>query len=400
MSSAGAGGALWLVAGREIRERLRSRSIKVSTLIALLIVCGGIAVPSIRGETARFYDVGLVGGASEAMRTALEQSGGAVNATVRLVDVASLAEAEAAIASGDLDVAVQPPSRLVIDRALQPSDTARKARLVHTIAEAVRLQAGLEAQGLAPDQAAEALRTPPPQVIGLRNASADNESRVTALFGIILLYLLLIQYGSWVLNGVVEEKSSRVVEVLLSAVTPRQLLVGKVVGIGLVALGQAGLLLVAAVVTALGTGSDFLDQTSVSAMLVMLLWFVLGYAFYCCVYAAAGSLVSRQEDAQNVSFPVTIPLLVSYLMSFTILTGGDPSPVVRALAWVPATAPFLMPVLYAVGETSLTAVFASAAITTVAIAIVARVAAAIYARAVLRTGSRVRWRQALRLGET
>ncbi|MGI8792009.1 MAG: ABC transporter permease [Acidimicrobiales bacterium] len=388
-----------LVAGREITERLRSRSIKISTAIALLIVCGGIALPALRGEQVRVYDVGIVGQVSEAMRTAIAQSGVAAGGTVRLQDTATAEEARRSVDTGVLDVGVIPPDEIVIARELQPTDISRKARLVASISEAVRLQAGLERQGLSPEQAAAALASPAPAVTGLQPASADNRSRGTALFGIILLYLLLIQYGSWVLNGVVEEKSSRVVEVLLSTITARQLLVGKVLGIGVVALGQAMLLLAAAVVTGLVTGSSFLDSASVSAMLVMLLWFLLGYAFYCCVYAAAGALVTRQEDAQNASFPVTIPLLVSYLLSFTLLTGGDPSPAVSALSWFPPTAPFLVPVMFAIGEIGLTHVFASAAVSVVGIVLVARVAAAIYSRAVLRSGSKLRWRDAFRLSD-
>lgn len=389
-----------LVAGREVRERLRSRSMKVSTVLALLIVVGGVALPTLRSGRPRTFDVGVVGQVSPAMTTAIEQAAAAAGGSVRLRRPPSVGQARAAVGRGDLDLAVVPPTQLITDRALQPSDTSSKARLVRAVAEAVRLQAGLEREGLTPDRAAAALRTPPPQLVSLRPAAADDKSRVTALFGIILLYLLLIQYGAWVLNGVVEEKTSRVVEVLLSTITPRQLLVGKVVGIGAVALAQAVLLLVAAVATAVVTGSDVLERTSVAAMWVMLLWFVLGYSFYCCVYAAAGALVSRQEDAQNASFPVTIPLLVSYLLSFTILTGSDPSPVVRALSWFPPTAPFLVPVLYAVGEATLVQVFASAAVSVAGIVVVVRTAAAIYGRAVLRTGQRIRWRQALRLGQT
>lgn len=389
-----------LVAGREISERLATRSLKVSTVIALLIVCGGIAIPALRGERPRTYDVGVVGPASEVMLTAVAQSGSAAGGTVEIVRLEGAAAARKQVANGTLDLAILGSDEIIVDRQVQRGDTSRKARLVRGVAEAVRLQAGLEREGLAPDRAAAALRSPPPELRSLRPASADGESRITAMFGIILLYLLLVQYGAWVLNGVVEEKSSRVVEVLLSAITARQLLVGKVTGIGLVALGQATLLLVAAVATALATGSSFLDQTSLAAMWVMLLWFVLGYAFYCCLYAAAGALVSRQEDAQNASFPVTIPLLVSYLLSFTLLTGGDPSPLIRVLAWFPPTAPFLVPVLYAIGEATLVQVAAAAAVTVAGTVVVARIAAAIYSRAVLRTGSRVRWRQALRLGDT
>lgn len=392
-------GGVRLVAGREIRERLKSRSLKVSTLVSLLLVCGGIAIPALRTSPPRTYDVGIVGEATPALRTAIVQGGSTAGGVVRLITIDTGTAAEAGVDSGALDVAVISADRIAVGRDLLPTDTSRHARLTRAIGEAVRLQVGLEREGLPSDRAAAALRTPPPAIVGLAAAKASPESRATSFFGIILLYMLLVQYGAWVLSGVVEEKASRVVEVLLATLHPRQLLVGKITGIGLVALSQALLLVGAAIATAIGTGTDLLRLMSWSSIAVMLAWFLLGYAFYCCLYAAAGSLVSRQEDAQNVAFPVTIPLLVGYVFSIGVLTSGDASTVARALGWFPPTAPFLNPVLYAVGEISLTQMLGTGVVMVVAIALVARSAAAIYARAVLRTGSKLRWRHVLRLAD-
>ena len=119
----------------------------------------------------------------------------------------------------------------------------------------------------------------------------------------LLLYMQLIIFGLAVASGVVEEKSSRVIEVLMAAVPPRALLAGKVLGIG--ALGLLQLALTAFVGLAVASASGALELRSADAgiLAVVLLWFVLGYVFYSTIYAISGVIVSRQEDLQSSSTP-------------------------------------------------------------------------------------------------
>jgi ABC-2 type transport system permease protein len=203
---------------------------------------------------------------------------------------------------------------------------------------------------------------------------------------------MLQTYGSWVLTAVTREKESRVIEVLLAVIRPKQLLVGKTSGIGSVALAHAAVLIVVAYVTTRIVGADITGGLRAGDLLVGAVWFLLGYALYCSVFAAAGALCARVEDAQAYAFPVMIPLLFAYLVSFSAADGANT--LLWVLAFIPPTAVLAMPSLYAIGAASLWTVALSMAITAVAVVVVANVAAKIYERSVLRTARKVRWREA------
>jgi ABC-2 type transport system permease protein len=215
------------------------------------------------------------------------------------------------------------------------------------------------------------------------------------VYGLILLFILLSQYGTWILLGVVEEKSSRVVEVLLATLRPRQLLAGKVLGIGLVALLQATLILIVALGLGAVVGSDLVHGGNPTNVLATVIWLFLGYAFYCWVYAAAGSLATRQEHVQTLAFPLQLPIVLGYITSLTAISSGHASTFVHVLAYLPPTAPFAMPVLVALGDASWWQFAAAVALSLLGTVGVARLAAAIYQRAILRTGQRVRVRDIL-----
>jgi len=224
----------------------------------------------------------------------------------------------------------------------------------------------------------------------------EQDGRTAVAFvGALLLYSFLSLYGAWVLYGVAEEKSSRVAEVLLSAVRPTTLLTGKVIGIGLAALLQGLLTMGAALVATAVTGSDLLAAVSLADLFGLLGWFLLGYAFYAVVYAAAGSLVARQEDVQNVATPPALPLLAGYIVAAQAAFGGD-NVLVRVMSLLPPTAPVVMPVRTTVSDVPVWEVALSVALTVAGIGVLVQVAGRVYARSLLRTGGRVRWRDALR----
>jgi ABC-2 type transport system permease protein len=211
----------------------------------------------------------------------------------------------------------------------------------------------------------------------------------------VLLFFMLTQYNTWILIGVMQEKSSRVVEVLLAMVRPLQLLGGKVLGIGLVALGQAALVVGFAFIVAAAVGSSLLHGTAPVVLLCQLLWLVLGYAFYCWVYAAAGSTAERQDQVQTLALPLSIPILVGYVFALTVVSSGRPDLVFKVFAYLPPTAPFCMPVLVGLSQVTWWEFAASVIISIVGTFGMAIFAARIYRRAVLRTGARVSFRQLL-----
>jgi ABC-2 type transport system permease protein len=191
-----------------------------------------------------------------------------------------------------------------------------------------------------------------------------------------------------------------VVEVLLAAVRPTQLLTGKVAGIGALVFVQASILVGFALGLGAAVGSNILTGTAPLVVVATLFWLVLGYAFYSWVFAGAGSMVERQDQVQALAFPITIPLLIGYISSITAVTSGHASSYVVTLAYLPPTAPFAMPVL--VGLHAVTGwEFALSALTSIVATLgMARLAGAVYRRAVLRTGRRVTLREVVRTART
>jgi ABC-2 type transport system permease protein len=387
------GGDIGLVARREVRERVRGRAFRVGTLIILLAVAAAVTIPVLRKGGTNQVRVGIVGTLSAPLRTTVASAGLAVGAKVTLVPESSLRSATHALTAGHVELVLVGARRIVVDQSLDPSSTSTLALVARVIAASVSLQAGLEGAGIAPSTALRLANPPPLPVQSLKPPQRNQTARTTAVYGLILTYVLLTQFGTWLLMGVMEEKSSRVIEVLLSTLRTGQLLAGKVIGIGAVALLQAGLIVGVALGLGAAEGSTLIHGTAPLGIVSALLWVVLGYAFYSWVWAAGGSLVDRQEQAQSLAFPLQLPILFGYIVSFTALGSGEPSELVKVLAYLPPTAPFAMPVLVGLGDVSWWEFTVSVVLMLVATVGVARLAAAVYRRAILRTGGRVHLRQ-------
>jgi ABC-2 type transport system permease protein len=377
-----------LVARREIRERIKAKSFRIATVISGAVVVAAIAIPaSQRGNTAT-YDVGVVTDPPPAVTIdTIAPLAGPLGVRIHGQTMPTRDDALAALRGGRIDVAVV-GAQIFTERAPEPDDTGKKAQLIAAISNLVRIQR------LGPEAAAALLT--PVTVTGVEPPDANATQRFTAFIGVLLLFVFLQQYGTWVLMGVVEEKASRVVEVLLSAIRPRQLVAGKVIGIGAVALAQGAVVAIAALGTSFATGTHVFEGASQFAILWTLGWFLLGYSFYSLAYASVGSLVSRQADAQNAAFPVGLPILVGYFTATTLLGATDPSPFTRVLSYFPPTAPMVMPMLIGVGKASAWQALISMGILVVATIFLARLAGAIYSRAILHTGQRLKLRQVLR----
>lgn len=179
---------------------------------------------------------------------------------------------------------------------------------------------------------------------------------------VVLSFLTLVFYGLWVASGVVAEKANRVMELLISAATAPQLVVGKIVGIGLAGLTQVGMVLAPALLTLLASGeianavigqaagsSSSLAGLSPGVVLAFFVYFVLGFALYAALYAGAGSLLSRAEDLQIVALPLSIPAIAGYLPAVLALSGGA-SGFIRIASYVPLWSPFVMMARLSIGR--------------------------------------------------
>jgi len=300
--------------------------------------------------------------------------------------------ARADLRAGRVGMAIVDARELDVDKPIGSTDTSSTAQLARAVAKTLGLAAAFSGAGLSAAQAAEVTEARPLPITSLRPGGRA-APRATSEIGLILVFVMLTQYNTWTLTGVMEEKSSRVVEVLLAAVRPIELLAGKVLGIGLVALAQAALIVAFTVGLAKAVGSDLLHGTVPVVLVSTLVWLVLGYAFYCWVYAAAGSLAERQDQAQSLALPLSLPIIFGYIMSLAVATSGSPSTLFEVLAYLPPTAPLAVPVLVSLGRITFWEFTASAALSVVCTIAVARLATGIYRRAILRTGGRVRLRE-------
>lgn len=386
-----------LTARREVVERTRDRAFMISTGITLLILAAVIVVPKLFGSDSNTFDVGLVGADSQRLGPALTSQAAAADVKINLQSPGEVAAAEAELRSGKLDAAVV-DGRQVLYKA-QPND--RLALIVQAASRTWRAQEGLAARGLTPSEISSTLAPAPLPVRSLeptnRDATAKKNISTIAVF---LLYGQIIGYCMGVASGVVEEKATRVVEVLLAAVRPVQLLAGKVIGIGVVGLLQ--LLLIGAIGLAMAVAlkTITLPAGALGTVGIVLAWFVLGYAFYASLFAVAGALVSRQEELQNSTTPLTLVLVASFFVAITSAFGNGTSSLARVCTYLPPTAPLIVPLRIASGDIAPWQVGLTLAIMVASTVLVVLLASRLYAGAILRTGARVKlvdaWRSATR----
>jgi ABC-2 type transport system permease protein len=233
------------------------------------------------------------------------------------------------------------------------------------------------------------IRPPPPH-----KAARD----IAALAAGFLLYLAVGIYGGAVATGAAQEKSSRTAEVLLAAVRPRQLLAGKVIGIGLCGLGQLAIPVVAGLIANAAVHSAQIPSTIWLLLPPSLLWFALGYAFYSFGFAAAGATVARQEEVQFATAPLAAPLIAGYLLVYAVIASPNAT-WIHLLSYLPPLAPTLMPARLAIGGVAWWETPLDVLIMLIAVYGMIRLAARVYTGALVRGGARLSWRAALRLRE-
>ncbi len=380
-----------LVARREWDQRARTTAFRISTLISILIVVAIIVVPEMYGggvEPTR--TVGLVGRSSPQLPALLRASGEQLGVTVETRGFADEAAGRAALRSDDVSVLLVDEGQLVWN-----ADVDDQLRTIVASAVTVATQRQMVSElGLTADQAQTLLQPPALPSRSLEPASKERDARVAlAVVGLALLFTAIAFYGGFVLVGAIEEKSSRVVEVLLSRLRPTELLTGKIVGIGLVGLAQFTLVAASALVALKLSGNTVAPTTTPSTIGWILFWFILAYAFYAVLYAAAGSLVSRQEEAQSIQVPITAILLVGYI--FALQAAQSPDGVAAVFGSLfPPTAPMVMTVRMAVGGVPVWQIVLSVALMVVTIYGMVQLAGRIYSGSVLRIGPRIRLREA------
>ena len=377
-----------LVARREVRMRLRSRVFVGGTIVmAVLVVVGIVAASLLAGRTTPVR-VGFSGG-SQALERSFTATAAALGSNVTLSDIADVTAGKAQVTAGTLDVLVTGSSTAptAVAKAAIPSNVESALSLA---AEAARLSDA----GLSPAAVTSAMALVPVQL--LQPPDPKNTENLFASLALgILLWIALGQYGNMVAQGVVEEKATRIMEILLATIRPSRLLAGKVIGIGLVGLLQLTIVGAAALVAVQVTNVASIPALGVAGILGDLFWFVLGFLFYATAYSAVAALVSRQEEVQSAIAPMSILQIAGYLLVYAALPNPS-GPLATVCSLLPPFAPILMAVRMAASDVPFWQVGLAAALTIASIVGLTWLAGRMYTNAAMRIGTRVRFMDAFR----
>ena len=321
----------------------------ISTVLFLLSVVGLAVVMHFVGDRATSAKVGLLPSAT-AVAAPLRDVGTAVGLTVRHDAGARRGDRRAATAR-----------RLARRRGGAPGGVMQvqvRANLGDQLAAALTVLARQVAQ----DQAVVDAGGDPAQVrrrrcaLGRQVRSVEPAPQFQAerialgLVAGILVYLSLMIYGQTVAQGVIEEKTSRVVELLLATLRPWQLMLGKVIGIGAAGLLQMVVVAGGGLAVGLALGTLTLPSSvAVGVVVWALVWYLIGFVMYALLFAAAGAMVSRQEDAGGVTAPILGIIIVPYVIAVSVLPSQPDSKLAHVLSLVPVFSPTLMPVRIALG---------------------------------------------------
>ncbi|WP_370968898.1 ABC transporter permease [Amycolatopsis sp. cg9] len=387
--------AVWLVLKRELNTRLRTRSFVIGTAVLLVLLLGYVGFQTALAGSSDKSTVGLTGqatGIAKQLQVAAAQSG----RQVETVTVTDPAEGRQAVENGDLDALVSgSAAKLTATYKSALDDQLR--RVLDQVAQQQVLDGVLSSAQLEPAVVMAQVNSTHVQDDALSPEPADHTQRlVLGLIVAFLLYMSIITYGMMVAQGVVEEKSSRVVELLLASVRPWQLLLGKVIGIGLVGLTQLVVLGAVGLLAATVTGVFTLSGFATGAVLWGLLWYLLGFLLYATIYGALGSLVSRQEDTQSVVGPLNIILVIGFVAGFNLLLQDPSGTAVKVVSLVPLLSPILMPARISTGAAAGWEIGLSLALTLASVALLTWLGGKIYGNSVLRIGSRIKLSEALR----
>ncbi|QSB23198.1 ABC transporter permease [Curtobacterium sp. RIT-PI-V] len=350
--------AVRLVSAREIQARIRSKAFVVSALILIGMVVASIVVGGIVGKATAddTTPVAVVDGVSLPTTSGLD-----------VTKSGSVADAERLVRDGDVDAAVV------------PSDDPLGYKVV-----------GLDE---APTDVVSALSvTPRIELLDPDALPGGLVYLIAIAFGVVY-FASAVTFGQSIAQSVVEEKSTRVVEILMSAISARALLAGKVLGNSVMAFAQIVAVAIAAVVTLAVTGQDNMFSMLGPSILWFVGFFAVGFVLIASLFAAAAVLVSRQEDVGSVTTPVMMLVMIPYIL--IIVAYNNPT-VLGIMSYVPFSAPIGMPMRIFLGTAEWWEPILSLLIVVAAVVVVVLVGARVYENALLRTGSRVKLTEALR----
>ncbi|HEX7491443.1 MAG TPA: ABC transporter permease [Candidatus Limnocylindrales bacterium] len=418
----------WYIAVREYRGRVRTRSFIVGTALLALVAFAATQLPVLIDYTSSTSQTRLVvlaqapGMPADSLTLLSSQLNGQSTdqSAHAAYAITWLAPGDEAAAQKDLEAAKFDALLLIVrDATTQDltftlrTDSPADGRSVSQITGALP-SLEIEDRLFRAGTSTDALRAPFSLTVApvsgssqpAKDLSQEVSSSLLSTGLIVLIFMAIITYGVWVAMSVAEEKGSRVMELMLNATTPIQMLAGKVIGNGAAGLTQYGLILGAVcggliaqdpihkALLGTGTGTPF-GGLSPSVLIAFAVFFVLGFLLYSLLYAALGSLVSRQEDVQSATSPLMMLIMVGYFMSVFALQSIDDA-WVRIASLVPFFSPYLMLARVSTGHVEIWELALAVLLLIAAIAVALFLAARIYSAGVLLYGQRVGLRQVFR----
>jgi ABC-2 type transport system permease protein len=383
--------AVALVARREVTQRLREKSFLISMGVTTAIIVLVAVIPPLLGAGGPSkFTIAVTDAGSAPIGAAARSTAKGFDAELKVRRL-SPAAARKALDSGDVDAVLSAGGL----RAKEEPDD-KLTGMIDTAARQVHQTDALRSAGLQGDELKRALTPPTVRVSTIKPVDPERERKgAFAFVAVLALYTQLLTFGYLLASGVVEEKSSRVVEVLLATIRPKDLLAGKIIGLGLLGLGQLAVMTTVGLVAAALSGALDVSGDVIGAAALAVGWFVLGYAFYSGLFACAGALVPRQEELQASMTPLTMLILISFFLSFVVLDDPDGT-LAHVSSFIPFSAPITMPPRIALGEAPAVEILAAFAVTVAGALALIPLAGRIYSGAVLRTGSAVKIREAWR----
>jgi ABC-2 type transport system permease protein len=385
-----------VIAEREFMTRVRSRVFAITTVLVVAAIAGYILLQAlVFNKSTSSLDVGFVGPAQSIAVPVRDEAAG-FGETIKVHPYTSAAAGQADVQDGTLDALVSGSGSSTAVTVQSSVDATLQVALNDVAREQV-LTEYLTQHALPPSDVENQLNFS----VNVNELSPVNAARVEQIvIGLLvagILYSTLIIYGQLVAAGVIEEKSNRIVEILLATVRPWQLMLGKIIGIGLVALVQVVLVAGVALVLASATKLVSIPTLGVDVVLTGVVWFVLGYLIYALLFAAAASMVSRQEDVSSTALPVILVLVAAWIIALTVAAPDPGSVATTVFSFVPLSAPVIMPIRIAAGVVPFWQVAISVVLVIGTIYLFAALAGRIYRNSVLRVGGRVKFSDALGL---
>jgi ABC-2 type transport system permease protein len=431
-----------LIVEREYKYRLSQRSFKISTAVILILIILGSFVPTIvayvssitnsqtkvvvvnnAGSIAGMNNDALLRYIDQALNvvTPGQSTSGKPAFSIKTASADTTASLQKQVKDGSISIL------LMLDRPSNQDVQFTYYTNANPIGDSnvTKIQ-GLASQlslldrssrlGLTPTQTSQLFAQPEFAVVNVgqsqnnRPVSDIVAGYILAYVGIILIFMSVYLYGVMVANGVAEEKGSRIMEILVNAATPFQLMTGKIIGIGAAGLTQMSLFVIVGIsallvqnpikAALLGNNSNALNLnitgSSISLLLLLLVYFILGFLLYATLFAAMGALVKRQDEVQNAVQPLTWLFMVGYFVSFFGIYNPDAT-WVKVISYVPFWTPTTMLMRIGVGSATWWEIAITIILMIVAIFLCAVIAARIYRYGVLMYGQKPSMRQLFKI---